>query len=149
MLGKSFPLKAREHPKEKACAVREFVQGELEKARLSKCDCEYPDNVQACFCVSSSLRTVMRVLRVGRCGRLNDMKRFLLCVESELLASGGAFFFLTGRLQTVARGYSVAFLVVALAHGASGLFGNSLSRAHVRAASQSCYICHGAEHVSI
>lgn len=73
--------------------MREFVQGELEKARLSKCDCEYPDNVQACFCVSSSLRTGMRVLRVGRCGRLNDMKRFLLCVESELLASGGAFFF--------------------------------------------------------
>lgn len=92
LLGKSFPLKAREHPKEKACAVREFVQGELEKAWLSKCDCEYPDNVQACFCVSSSLRTVMRVFRVGRCGRLNDMKPFLLCVESELLASGGAFF---------------------------------------------------------
>lgn len=35
----------------------------------------------------------MRVFRVGRCGCCNDMKRFLLCVESEVLASGGFFFF--------------------------------------------------------
>lgn len=59
------------------------------------------------------------------------------------------FFFLTRRLQTLAREYSVAFLVVALAYRAWGRFGNFLSCAHVRAASQSCYICHGAEHVSI
>lgn len=55
-----------------------------------KCDFEYPDNVQACSCVSLSLRTVMRVFRVGRCGCCNDTKRSLLCVESEVLASGGS-----------------------------------------------------------